>query len=65
MNRDRLLARNQAHRIPRWMAVRQQPRRLRRAEPADSAWTDVAAIAWCIAALLLIYWLATTLPVRP
>jgi hypothetical protein len=62
MNREKLLARNQAHRIPRWMAVRQQPRRLRRPEPADSAWTDVAAIAWCIAALLAVFWLADRMP---
>jgi hypothetical protein len=35
---------------------------VRRAEPADTAWTDAAAIAWCIAALLAVFWLADRMP---
>jgi len=40
-----------------WMAY---PRR----QLADSAWTDVAAVAWSIAFLLLIVLLAGWVPVR-
>jgi len=37
--------------IPTFMA---HPRR----QPADDPWTDVAVVAWSIAFLLLIFWIA-------